>query len=296
MLKIKDHFSLLITMPSTRSRGWCFTLNNYTVEEEFSVYAIECLYLIYGREVGDSDTPHLQGFIQFAQTESGKTLTAMKKLIPRAHFEPTKGSIDQNIAYCSKDGDFTEKGTKPMTQEKKGECGKRSLEERWALAKEGRFEELPPEQIKTYEYIYRKAQVLEDRTELTNIWVCGVSGCGKSRWVRDTYPEFYSKPMSKWWDGYMGEDVVVLDDFDPKHGEFLGYFLKIWADHYVFNAEVKGGMMKARPKVVIVTSQYSIDKCFERPEDVEAITRRFSVKTMGEPPVFPPFVPNFKPR
>lgn len=281
-------------MPSVRSYGWCFTLNNYTNRDEFDIVSIECMYLIFGREVGESGTPHLQGFIQFAAP--GKTLAAMKKLIPKAHFEATKGSIDQNIAYCSKDGDFTERGTKPMSQEKKAACGKASLEERWALAKEGRFEELPPEQIKTYEYIHRKSREVQDREELTNIWVYGPSGCGKSRYVRDNYTEFYSKPMSKWWDGYNGEDVVVLDDFDPTHGAYLGYFLKIWADHYAFNAEVKGGMMKARPKVIIVTSQYSIERCFERAEDVEAISRRFTLMPMGPLTVHQKFVEGFKPR
>ena len=82
---------------------------------------------------------------------------------------------------------------------------------------------------------------VEDRDVLDNVWVCGPSGCGKSSWVRETYPVFYSKSMNKWWDGYDHEDVVVLDDFDPKHAEFLSYYLKIWADHYSFNAEVKGG-------------------------------------------------------
>ena len=48
----------------------------------------------------------------------------------------------------------------------------------------------------------------------------------ESRWVRDTYQVFYTKPMNKWWDGYAGEEVVVLDDFDPRHAEHLSYYLK----------------------------------------------------------------------
>ena len=45
--------------------------------------------------------------------------------------------------------------------------------------------------------------------------------------------------MNKWWDGYNHEEVVVLDDYDPKHTEFLAYYLKIAADHYSFNAGSK---------------------------------------------------------
>jgi len=111
--------------------------------------------------------------------------------------------------------------------------------------------------------------------------------------VRETYESFYSKPMSKWWDGYDQEETVVLDDFDPNHAKFLSYFLKIWADHYVFNAEVKGGMLKIRPKVIVVTSQYSIEQCFESQEEIDAIKRRFTVKPMGAPPA--PYAACFNP-
>ena len=88
--------------------------------------------------------------------------------------------------------------------------------------------------------------------------------------------------MNKWWDGYDGEDVIVLDDFAPEHGKYLGYFLKIWADHYVFNAEVKGGMLKIRPKHIIITSQYSLHDCFEERETVLALNRRFGIWNMDE--------------
>ena len=259
------------------SNGWCFTLNNYEISDYDLLLSTECQYVIIGKEVSESGTPHLQGFIYFS---ARKSLKQLKKLHDKCHWEMTKGSIEQNIGYCSKEDRFEERGVAPMSQKKKGEEGKKSIEERWELAKAGRFQELPPEQIKTYEYIFAKCQTVEDRPLLENIWIYGSSGSGKSRYVRDNHAEFYSKPMSKWWDGYNQEDVVVLDDFDPTHGKFLGYFLKIWSDHYAFNAEVKGGMLKIRPKIVIVTSQYQIEDCFEEAETIQAIKRRFKCLQM----------------
>lgn len=257
-----------------RSRAYCFTLNNPTSVEEEEVKEWDCKYLVFGREVGENLTPHLQGYVYF---NTVKSLPTLKTLQPRAHWEIARGSPLQASDYCKKDGDVFEKGTRPMSQKEKGECGKAAYLERWELAKAGKFEELPPENLKIYEYIYRKSVVVSDREHLDNIWIQGPSGCGKSKYVRDNWPTFYTKPMSKWWDGYNMEDVVLLDDFDPKHAEFLSYYLKIWADHYTFNAEVKGGMLHIRPKLIIVTSQYRMPDVFKDLETLEAIGRRFKV-------------------
>lgn len=261
----------------TCCQNWVGTLNNYSIQEKEALEQFECVYKIIGKEKGKEGTPHLQMYFWF---KTKKSLAQMKKLSIRAHWEPAKGDAQSNYDYCSKDGDFVETGVRPMSQKRKGELGKQSIEERWKLAKLGSFELLPPEQIKTYQYIFSKYQTVTDRPVLDNVWIYGASGAGKSRYVRDTYPQFYSKPMSKWWDGYVNEDVVVLDDFAPEHGKFLGYFLKIWADHYAFNAEVKGGMLKIRPKIIIVTSQYNIETCFEESETISAIRRRFVIKQM----------------
>lgn len=271
----------------SRSRGYCFTINNYTPADIAVCEATPCRYIIFGREIGESGTPHLQGLIYF---DNQKTLSAVKKCFhATAHLEPMRGTLEQAVAYCRKeDPEPYERGEKPMTQKEKGDAGKLSSEERWALAKDGNFEMLPPESIKTYEYIYRKFQEVEDRMDLDNIWIWGESGCGKSKFVRDNYPLFYSKGMNKWWDGYDHEQVVLLDDFDPSHGEYLGYFLKIWADHYAFNAEVKGGMLRVRPKTVIVTSQYPIEAVFKDFETIQAIKRRFKIKRYE--PLFKTFV------
>lgn len=261
-----------------RVRNWVFTVNNWTLSDIDLFGSLECSYLCYGKEVGESGTPHLQGMVVF---ENPRKLTGMKRIHPTAHWEPMKGTFEQAREYCIKDGDIFERGCLPASQKEKGVLGKRALEERWELAKQGKFQELDPENIKVYEYIYAKYSTKPmDNDILENLWIVGPSGCGKSRKIRQEFPEFYSKPMSKWWDGYQLEETVVLDDFDPSHGKFLEYYLKIWADHYAFNAEVKGGMLNIRPKRIIVTSQYTIEECFESVEGREALNRRFKVEHM----------------
>lgn len=73
----------------SKSRAYCFTLNNYTEEEYLSVTSLESKYLVVGKEKGESGTPHLQGFIYF---ENPRGFNSVKKSIPRAHLEISKGT------------------------------------------------------------------------------------------------------------------------------------------------------------------------------------------------------------
>ena len=84
----------------SRKNNYCFTLNNYSPEEYDYISQFKCKYLIVGKEVGEEGTPHLQGFISFAD---GKTLNYLKKhLSNRAHFEEAVGTVEQNYLYCTK--------------------------------------------------------------------------------------------------------------------------------------------------------------------------------------------------
>jgi len=86
-------------------KQWCFTINNYTeLELKHLVDALDSddKYII-GKEVGKEGTPHLQGYICFKQK---KRLTAVKKINGRAHWEKCKGTQEDNIKYCSKDGNY----------------------------------------------------------------------------------------------------------------------------------------------------------------------------------------------
>ncbi len=104
----------------SRSRKWCFTLNNYVdgVIQRLKTYADTIEYMIYGKEVGEQGTPHLQGFIY---KKNPTTFKALKNKIgiERIHLESANGSPLQNYKYCSKDGDFIEFGELPESGKRK---------------------------------------------------------------------------------------------------------------------------------------------------------------------------------
>jgi len=92
------------------SKGWCFTLNNYTesehnkIIEQLVLRNDELLYVV-GEEVGESGTPHLQGFFTMID-ESRVRPTYLKLNNKRIHWESMKGTIKQNYIYCTKDGKY----------------------------------------------------------------------------------------------------------------------------------------------------------------------------------------------
>lgn len=112
------------------------------------------------------------------------------------------------------------------------------------------------------------------------LWIYGESGCGKTRSVIKQYPECYIKPRNQWWDGYNGEEVVLVDDVDI-FDKALGGKLKHWADFCPFIGESKGTSVRIRPKKIIVTSQYSIEGIWEDKETRDALNRRF-IKVLKE--------------
>ena len=89
-----------------RTRRWVFTLNNYSESEYENMieYAVsKSQDFCIGKEIGETGTPHLQGYIEFKGQISLKTL---KDLNGRAHWEKARGNKVENWKYCSKDGDY----------------------------------------------------------------------------------------------------------------------------------------------------------------------------------------------
>lgn len=83
---------------------WCFTLNNWTEANLNYLKAIVpqlCKSAVIGSEVGESGTPHLQGYIEFKKKARPMGHFDIKTI----HWEKCKGSKEDNIAYCSKEGE-----------------------------------------------------------------------------------------------------------------------------------------------------------------------------------------------
>lgn len=261
-----------------RARGYCYTLNNYTEKEVEHLKGIDFKYQILGFEKGENGTPHIQGYVYFINK---KSLKQLKKINPRIHWEVQKGTFEQAIQYCKKDGSAVELGVAPMSQKEKGDCNKRRFEEAFINAKKGNIDDIPKDLLTRYYSTYKRikedySDPPESISELLNEWYYGDSGTGKSRKARQDNPGAYIKNTNKWWDRYKGEEVVIIEEFSPCH-EVLASHLKVWADHYPFQGEIKGGSKLIRPKKIIVTSNYHPSEIFTRDNDLDPILRRFKV-------------------
>ncbi len=266
-------------MSKNITKYWCFTLNNPGKEALPGIDHFD--YFVYGKEVGDSGTPHLQGFFIL---KNRQRLSFVKKLFPRAHFERMRGTPLEAATYCKKDGDFKEVGTLPLD---KSARLKRRWDDFYLAAKEHRLDDIPSDMLVRYYHAFKRImqdnpRKLEALPTTCGVWIHGVSGIGKSKMAREDYYPFYDKPLNKWWDGYREEPNVIVDDVDGTHASWIGHFLKRWADHYPFPAEQKGTTMQIRPEKIVVTSQFHLSDLFFG-KTLEALERRFKIIHLTKP-------------
>lgn len=266
-----------------RGRSWVFTINNFDSSDLDKLTALDCQYLIYGFERGSAGTPHLQGFVHFANARTRRSLAAN---LPRAYLDKRRGTVQQAIDYCKKDGVFIERGTPPIDQETALLLGRQRANETHreiiSRAEKGDFEWIKQNypavwiaRMPSLRSMFKPPTAILDG-DLLHEWWYGPTGCGKSSTVWGLYPTHYQKQLNKWWDGYDSEAVVVIEEWSPKN-EISGSQLKIWADRYPFPGQIKGGtLQRARPQKIIVLSNYSIAECFTESQDRDPILRRFT--------------------
>lgn len=107
----------------SRSKYWCFTVNNFMEQEHENICDYtECTYLIVAKEMSESGTAHLQGYVEFDKRICGSKLLKMHGW-ERSHIEVRKGNSNQASEYCKKDStresDIFERGTLSVSKQGK---------------------------------------------------------------------------------------------------------------------------------------------------------------------------------
>lgn len=274
-----------------KARKYFITLNNYSTGEldllndicKGGEYGITC------EEVGsEKGTPHIHGYVRYTNPRSWDKI---KKLLPRANIQKAKG-CDHDQVYLKKDGKFTEHGVPSETSQGKRtdldtvknqiiEEGRRvddiALNDPMLFHQYGRT-------LERIELISLRKKWRKHMTE--GIWYVGPSGSGKShRAFLGFCPEtHYVKNINEeWWDGYVGQPIVVINEF---RGQISFSELLDLVDKWPKMVKWRGReSVPFLAETVIVTSIKTPQACYHNltdDEPWEQFNRRFEVVHMAD--------------
>lgn len=250
------------------SRAWIFTLNNPENNSiaEFGDFAIWQL------EKGANGTPHLQGYVYMSRV---CRLSAMKKKLPTAHWEPRQGTHEQAYAYCSKEDTRVEGpwtyGVPPAQGARTDIAGLVDLARSGTSARAA-LEAIPA----VYARYHRAYAHILDLTfkpvfkETRVLLMLGPTRCGKTRLALENAPDgdVYMAPVTNdlWFDGYDGQQTVLLDEY---RGQYPRHLLLRLLDCYTSRIPIKGGFTTLSASHIVITSNatpkewYDWSKLFE---------------------------------
>lgn len=260
-------------MPSSlRVRFWCFTvflpdLNEPGTEDPPDGLNPElwpgCRYCIYQLEMSDTGRLHYQGYADF---KNPITRGGIQKLegMETAHLEPRRGTDDQARNYCLKedtrvDGPFEFGQFVASGQRTDCEAVHKYWEDHPEATSYDMYQKFPRYGFYHGGNLERIEKWKEERkpprkfkTKVTFLY--GESGCGKTRWAEAYTADkktFSKEPDSKWFDGYRGEEITIIDDFK---GEINYTKMLRLMDRYACKVEVKGGTKEFVSKEIVLTA------------------------------------------
>jgi len=253
-------------------KPWRFTLNNWTEAEYEECKQWDYTRIIIGKEIGpECGTPHLQGTVVF---KSAKRLTGLKKLNNRISWRPAN-FIEASFEYCRKDGNYWE-------DDRRKQGDRTDIKKAKEMFRAGASVHQIALEVDSYqaarmgELLIRTAPFRSVAIQREILWFCGATGTGKSETARLLYPDLYLKDTYKWWDGYNGEETVLIDDM---RGDFCKFHeLLRLLDRYTYRGEIKGGSVPITATRIIITSPYRPEDLYKgrTDEDIAQLVRRIT--------------------
>lgn len=268
-------------------KHWCFTVNNPTVplDSFMDLFKDLVTYMVVGEEVGESGTPHYQGYIEL---KTKTRFSALKKLfpppLPHLEHKCKKSTRYQAADYCRKEGKFAEIGIPPRVGSSKAQ----HLDIMCDAIKNGQTLEQAA-QLKPAAFVQNHNGLAKWRDMCTTIpnrrdMEChlyyGATNTGKTHKAFTDYPELFKKPIGKglWFDGYNAEKQILIDEF---HGQYpLSDILQIM-DVWKCKVEIKCNHTYLQNNLLIFTSnmhpsQFQYWEGNKREELKSAFNRRFT--------------------
>lgn len=269
------------------ARHWCFTAFE---EVEIGELPNKVRYLIVQKEqCPETKKIHWQGYIELTDPVR---FTGVQKIIgSKAHCEQRRGTRQEARAYCMKKESQQEPPKEWGIWNEKDQGNRSDLQGAIKAVESGGMkqaaEEFPEVVVKHYKGLIYYNNVInkeeKDREiEVHVFW--GPAGTGKTRTAYDFHRgELYKLDLSSgqvpWFDGYDGEKVLLIDDFDGtqlKH-QYLLHLL----DRYPLQLQIKGGTTWAKWTTVIITSNKDPEIWFKEGL-TDALRRRLHFVTCHE--------------
>jgi len=262
------------------SRNYCFTVNNPATELELNE---EIKYCIWQKEKGANGTIHYQGYVEL---KKALRITALKKWggnWASAHYESRKGTREQARDYCKKKDETFLEGPWEHGDFEKGQGSRNDLDDVIKTMKETRSlkrvaEEHPATYLRYHKGFKAWLDITDTRKrdwpmEIIVYW--GEPGSGKSRKAREHDENAYylgrGNADALWWDGYDGQETVVIDDF---YGWIKYDTLLRLCDRYPLRVDYKGGQVNFLSKKIIFTSNRHPREWYKM--DCAALMRRIT--------------------
>lgn len=263
-----------------QGRNWCFTdfeLSNY--EKFKTLVGDKVRFIVFQCEIApETKREHIQGYLQL--TRSQRLIWLKKNISITAHWIQAIGNVEQNINYCSK-----EPKTLPTLRfgEPNKQGNRSDLEAVADMVKEKKkIVEIATEHPTTFIKYHRginalKYALIPERNFKTNVWIIyGKPGVGKSKFVHDLCKDkLYSKPPEHyWWDGYNGEENVLIDEY---RGQFEYEYLMRLLDRYPMIVQTKGSTVNFCSKNIFLTSEHHPDTWYPMRLNNYSLARRINV-------------------
>lgn len=272
-------------MPSLQYRYWLLTIpvQHFNPDDELNS---EIQYIKGQKEIGaQTGYEHWQLLVH---SRKKMTVSGMSRIFAHSNIEPSRSKAAEDYVWKEDtrvEGSQFEKGSPIFNRNKKHDWDRIK-----DLAKEGRMEEVPSDIFLRFYPTLKRIKTDHEqpcmRGPVEVRLFLGPTGTGKTyrAWDEFGVEDTYSKiATTKWWDGYKGQEKVIIDEF--RGIVSIGTLLR-WLDPagYPLSLEIKGGQINAKFNKVIMTSNIHPELWYPELDRAskDALLRRIKIIEINE--------------